>query len=310
VTIQILNWDGRTLLEECLPRLREAIAVAGGGHRIVVVDNGSADDSVAFVEERFPEVRVVRLDRNYGFSEGNNRGMASAGADIVVILNNDMVVDPHFLKPLIEPFRDPAVFAVTSQIQMADPAARREETGKTRARFENGLFEMWHDEIRPGDGDLRAPVFWAGGGSSAVDRRKYEALGGFDGLYHPFYVEDVDLSYRAWKRGWTSLLAPSSRVTHRHRSTSRRFGAAFIDNTVRRNHFLFVWKNVTDVGMTLDHLLHMPRNHARSVLRHGAGFELRAYLRAWLRFPQALARRIANCGAGVLDDRDVIERTQ
>jgi GT2 family glycosyltransferase len=310
VTIQILNWDGRTLLEECLPRLREAVALAGGGHRIVVVDNGSRDDSVALVRERFPEVHIVQLDRNYGFSEGNNRGMASAGSDIVVILNNDMVVDPHFLRPLLEPFCDPSVFAVTSQIFLADPAARREETGRTRARFEGGLFYMWHEDVHPAVETIPTAVFWAGGGSSAVDRRKYEVLGGFDTLYHPFYVEDVDLSYRAWKRGWRSLFAPESHVTHRHRASSKRFGTAFIDNTIRRNHFLFVWKNVTDIRMIAAHLVRMPRNHAQSVLERGMAFEFRAYMRAWMRLPRTLTRRLAECGAGVLDDRAVIERAQ
>jgi GT2 family glycosyltransferase len=309
VIIQVLNWDGKKLLEECLPSLREAVAAAGGGHRIVVVDNGSKDESVAFVQERFPEVDIVRLDLNYGFSEGNNRGIRKADADIVVILNNDMSVDRNFLKPLLEPFEDPSVFAVTSQIFLADPAARREETGKTRARFEGGLFYMWHDEITPGHESQLPLVFWAGGGSSAIDRRKYEALGGFDTLYHPFYVEDVDLSYRAWKRGWKSVLAPASRVTHRHRASSKRFGAEFIDNTIRRNHFLFVWKNVTDPGMTLRHIMRLPRNHAQSALRFGGSFEIRAYFRAFLRLPWALAGRLSNAGAGILNDRAVLERT-
>jgi GT2 family glycosyltransferase len=65
-------------------------------------------------------------------------------------------------------------------------------------------------------------VFWAGGGACAVDRRRFQLLGGFDSLYHPFYVEDTDLSYQAWKRGWKSVLAPGSRVIHKHRGTTGR----------------------------------------------------------------------------------------
>ena len=73
------------------------------------------------------------------------------------------------------------------------------------------------------------PVLWAGGGSSAVSRRKFEALGGFEELYNPFYMEDVDLSFRAWRRGWPSLLAPRSVVQHRHRGSTGR-----LDPAVRR----------------------------------------------------------------------------
>src|SRR5262249_18029757 len=73
-TIVIVNWDGKHLLAECLPSVMKAIECAGGGHEILVVDNGSTDGSVPFVQNFFPEVRVLALDRNYGFAEGNNKG--------------------------------------------------------------------------------------------------------------------------------------------------------------------------------------------------------------------------------------------
>jgi GT2 family glycosyltransferase len=308
VTIQILNWDGKHLLEEFLP----SVLIGAKGNDVLVVDNGSTDGSVEFLKSRFPQVRVLELDRNYGFSVGNNRGMEHIHTDLVVLLNNDMSVDPDFLDPLLVPFADPAVFAVASQITVPDPAKSKQETGKTRARFENGLFYLWHDPVTPQD-ELRAalPVFWAGGGASAIDRRKFEALGGFDSLYHPFYVEDTDLSYQAWKRGWRSLFAPASRVMHRHRATSgARFGELFVNNTTRRNHYLFAWKNLTDFGMLIEHLAMLPVIHRRAITQYGAAFEVRAYLRACLRLPLAIRRRLANVGAYVLDDRDVLGLTQ
>src|SRR5262249_30259614 len=154
-----------------------------------VVDNGSADGSVEFVRRNFPCVSVLPLDRNYGFGPGNDRGIKQAQTDIVVLLNNDMIVDREFLRPLLEGFSDPLVFAVTSQIFFADSSRRREETGKTRARFERGFFYLWHDEICSDDHAAQTvPVFWAGGGSCAIDRNKYLEIGGFDPLYNPFYV--------------------------------------------------------------------------------------------------------------------------
>jgi GT2 family glycosyltransferase len=214
---------------------------------------------------------------------------------------------------LLNGFADPSVFAVTSQIFFQDSTRRREETGKTRARFRDGTFYFWHDEISEQDEQRDAiPVFWAGGGSCAVDRGKFLEIGGFDALYHPFYVEDTDLSYQAWKRGWKCLLAPASRVLHKHRGTSQtRFGSDFVDNTIRKNQYLFVWKNITDFRFMLAHLANLPRTHSRAMLNDPQPvFEVRAYGRAVRELPLALRRRAANRPAYLLTDREVLERSQ
>ena len=312
-TIVILNWDGRRLLAECLPSVIEAVRCAGGEHEILVVDNGSTDGSVEYVRQVFPTVRTLALDRNYGFSEGNNRGVAGATTDLVVLLNNDMTVDRGFLRPLLNGFSDPSVFAITSQIFFEDSTRRREETGKTRARFQAGAFYLWHDEIGPEDEKREAvPVFWAGGGSCAIDRRKFLEIGGFDVLYHPFYVEDADLSYQAWKRGWKCFLAPASRVVHKHRGTSSaKFGNDFVNNTIRRNLYLLIWKNVTDFSMILEHILNLPRIHARAMINDPTPtFEIRAYARAIRELPGAIRKRIANQAEYSLSDRDALARSQ
>src|SRR5215471_8297511 len=119
-TIVIVNWDGKHLLTECLPSVVEAVKKAGGKHDIVVVDNGSVDGSVQFLKERFPDIRTLSLNRNYGFGGGNNRAAEEIRTDLIVFLNNDMVVDQEFLNPLLEGFEDESVFAVTSQIFFAD----------------------------------------------------------------------------------------------------------------------------------------------------------------------------------------------
>jgi len=311
-TILILNWDGKHLLEECLPSVLRAVRRADAGHEILVVDNGSTDGSVEFVRNRFPEVRVLPLDRNYGFIGGNNRGVETVETDVVVLLNNDMIVDESFLVPLMAGFTDDSVFAVTSQIFFEDRSRRREETGKTRARFEKGFFYLWHAEIDVADDQPGTiPVFWAGGGSCAFDRKKYLEIGGFHTLYDPFYVEDVDLSYPAWKRGWKCLLAPASHVVHKHRATSsRKFTTSFVENTTRRNLYLFLWKNVTDRSMLFDHVRNLPRIHAAGILRTGAWFEIQAYSRAALKLPSAVLQRIRSCLHYRLDDAAVMTRSQ
>src|SRR5262249_17414171 len=112
-TIIIVNWDGKHLLAECLPSVIDAVKHTGSKHEILVVDNGSTDGSIQFVNERFPQVRTLSLNRNYGFGGGNNLAAEQIGTDIVVFLNNDMVVDQEFLMPLLEGLEDRSVFAVT-----------------------------------------------------------------------------------------------------------------------------------------------------------------------------------------------------
>jgi GT2 family glycosyltransferase len=310
-TIQILNWDGKHLLAECLPSVIEAVRATNVDHEILVVDNGSTDGSVQFLRERFPQVRIVELDRNYGFVGGNNRGVQAVSTDIVVFLNNDMIVRQNFLQPLLDGFTDASIFAVTSQIFFEDASRRREETGKTRGRFERGFFNVWHEDIDSLDAKRASiPVFWAGGGACAFDRRKYLTIQGLDEVYGPFYVEDTDLSYRAWKRGWKCLLAPASQVVHKHRATSsRKYSHRFVDETIRRNLFLFIWKNVTSPSMLLQHIWNLPRIHGSSMLKEGCRFELRAYRRALGRLPAALWKRL-NTPAGYITDDEVLVRSQ
>jgi GT2 family glycosyltransferase len=230
--------------------------------------------------------------------------------DIVVFLNNDMIVDRNFLQPLLEGFTDDSVFAVTSQIFFENSSRRREETGNTRGKFENGFFTIWHEDIGSDESRPVIPVLWAGGGSCAFDRIKYLELAGLDDLYHPFYVEDLDLSYRAWKHGWKCLLAPASRVIHKHRATSsRKYTHRFVDETIRRNLFLFTWKNVNDRSMLLEHILNLPRIHGRGMMAAGCGTELRAYIRACIKFPFSTWRRI-RLYENRWNDRDVLARSR
>jgi GT2 family glycosyltransferase len=311
-TIVIVNWDGKHLLADCLPAVLEAVEYDGRNHDILVVDNGSTDGSVEFIRQNFPCVRVLPLDRNYGFAEGNNRGIADVRTGVIVLLNNDMIVDRGFIRPLLDGFSDDSVFAVTSQIFFADQTRRREETGMTRARFDRGFFYLWHAEIQSANETAETvPVVWAGGGSCAIDRNKFLAIGGFDPLYRPFYVEDTDLSYQAWKRGWKCLLAPASRVIHKHRSTSKpRFGEDFVENTIRKNQYLFIWKNVTDVSMLLQHLVNLPRTHAVSIMNHTAAFEIRAFVRAFRQLPEALRSRVRSSAHYDMSDHEVLTRSQ
>ena len=253
VSVVIPTWNGKHHLKANLASVLAAIE-GDPDNEIIVVENASEDGSVEWLRERFPQVRVLALDENLGFGGGSNAGFEAAENDIVVLLNNDMRVEPDFLAPLLEGFADEKVFAVSAQIFFSDPEKRREETGLTRGRWSGRGFELGHvidDRV-----DRLFPTFYAGGGSSAYDRRKFLELGGFDALLHPFYVEDADISYMAWKRGWKVLYAPGSVVYHEHRGTiGKRFSEGYIARTIRKNQILVVWKNIHEPGKLAGHFL-------------------------------------------------------
>ena len=250
-TIVIPNWNGRDLLSKYLPSVITALA-DNEKNEIIVVDNGSEDGSAAFLREHFPMARVLPLDRNLGFGGGSNEGFRAARNDIVVLLNSDMRVQPDFLTPLLQGFTDDKVFAVSCQIFFSDPAKLREETGLTQGWWENGGLRVRH-RIDPAI-TLPFPCFYGGGGSCAFDRRKFLELGGFDELFRPFYLEDTDLGYQAWKRGWKVLYQPQSVVYHEHRGTiGKKFSTTEIDAVLKKNFILFCWKNIHEWPRLLSH---------------------------------------------------------
>ncbi|MBM3744474.1 MAG: glycosyltransferase [Acidobacteria bacterium] len=241
-SIVIPTWNGRELLERNLPSVLAATA-GNPGHEIIVVDNGSADGTVEFLREHFPQVRTLALPENMGFGGGSNAGFRAAANDVVVLLNNDMRVEPGFVEPLLEGFTDGDVFAISCQIHFTDARRQREETGLTEGWWESGQLRVRH-RVDQGVKDLY-PCFYGGGGSCAFNRRLFLELGGFDALLEPFYLEDTDVGYRAWKRGWKVLYQPRSVVYHEHRGTiGRRFSAEQIQTVLKTNFLLFTWKNI------------------------------------------------------------------
>lgn len=242
VSVIVPTWNGREHLRANLPSVVQALA-DNPDHEILVVENGSRDGSAELLARDFPSVRVVELASNLGFGRAANLGFSIARHDVVILLNNDMRVEPGFLQPLLDGFHDPRVFSVSGQIYFQDASRRREETGLTVGRWHQGRVVLEHVED-PHVNEL-FPTFYSGGGSSAYDRLKILELGGFDEMLSPFYMEDVDLSYMAWKRGWINLYAPGSVLHHLHRGTiGEHFATRRIDHVVQRNRLLFLWKNL------------------------------------------------------------------
>jgi len=297
-SVVIPNWNGRDLLEKYLPSVIAALE-GNPANEIIVVDNGSTDGSAEFLSRNFPAVKVVALERNLGFGGGSNAGMRAAANDIVVLLNSDMRVAPDFLAPLVAGFTDERVFAVSCQILFTDPNKRREETGLTQGWWEEGGLRVRHridDQIR----DLY-PCLYGGGGSCAFDRRKFLELGGFDPVLEPFYLEDTDLGFQAWKRGWKVLYQPRSVVYHEHRGTiGKRFSQAQIQAVLHKNYILFAWKNIHEWRRLASHFFFTYAGALVSVMfgESPRRSSMAGLWRAFLQLPRAVrsrwrARRLA-----------------
>lgn len=308
-SVVIPNWNGRDLLEKYLPSVVEAMS-GTPANEVIVVDNGSEDGSAEFVRRHFPQVRLVALKENLGFGGGSNAGFAAAKNDIVVLLNSDMRVERDFLQPLLDGFQDAQTFAVSCQIFFSDPNKPRQETGLTEGWWQQGGVRVGH-RVQPEITEL-FPCFYGGGGSCAFDRRKFLQLGGFDSLYHPFYLEDTDLGYLAWKCGWKVLYQPSSIVYHEHRGTiGKKFSQDYIEGVLRKNFVLFVWKNIHSARMLLEHVAFTWAGAMIHWLAGGGGIDRPSFAgmaRAALALPTAIRARRRAQALAAIDDREAFRR--
>jgi len=220
-----------------------------------------------------------------------------------------MRVERDFLAPLLDGFQQADVFAVSCQIFFSDPAKLREETGLTQGWWRDGGLRVGH-RIDPEVRDL-FPCFYGGGGSCAFDRRKFLELGGFDSLYEPFYFEDTDLGYLAWKRGWKVLYQPRSIVYHEHRGTiGKNFSQTRIDAVLKRNSLLFAWKNIHEWRRLVGHFLFAWAGTLVSVCFGDTSSRpnLTALWRACLRLPKAMQSRAAARRLAQVSDTEALRR--
>jgi GT2 family glycosyltransferase len=310
ITVVIPTHNGKNLLEEYLPSLKIALEFYTADSEIIIVDNGSSDDSESFLRSNYPPVRILKNRTNEGFGPAVNRGVREAKYDIVLLLNNDIRVEKDFIAPLVRHFDDPDVFAVVSKslVKLADRIVN--ET-VTVPGFDGGLFLAYQPQIQD---DRRIEIksactnLHASGGCGAFDRRKFLELGGFDDIYHPFYYEDVDLSYQAWKRGWLVLYEPTSVVHHRSHSTSRKVASdSYINRIELRNRFLLTWKNISDATFVLSHIKWLLYLLIKSIYpsKRYERHLMSILLSASRRLPAVITHRIKNAKYVKLSDKKI-----
>lgn len=284
--ILVLHFNGRALLDECLPSVVAAARASAIPCRVTLVDNGSTDDSLADFARRWPTVELVRRP---------NRGLASfndvvAGLDepVVLLLNDDVKLRPDAVEPLVRRvLGEPDALFAAPQCWTFD--GRQYEGMRTRVRLRFGLIRGL---CRTPDHErhIDAPGLTAAAGPIlAVHRRRFVELGGFDPLYFPGRIEDLDLGFRGWMAGWAGYYEPASVAYHRgFGSFGPAHGADGCDRLALRNSLLFAWKNLSG-GRLLSHLAWLPARLLLALVR-GRG-RLRAHAEAFALAGRALASR-------------------
>ena len=285
ITLIITNWNGKDLLRECLPSILKAVYFdSKRSYEIMVVDDFSSDESLKILEEEFPEVTRLKTPFNMGFQRANNHGIEQARSKLVMPMNNDIKLDEDALFFLAEHFKKENVFSVSGKFFGFD--GKTFLYGNRGGYFRNGHFYLYEKAA-----DDESQTLFACGGAFMVDRKRYLELGGFDNLYHPLYYEEIDLSYRALKRGWEVHYEPKSIAYHKVQSTiTKQEKKKSIELISARNNYLFVWKNILDPSLTLQFILFIPLFLIRDLFKLKSRFWV-AFFMALKRMPAALKSR-------------------
>jgi O-antigen biosynthesis protein len=330
VSIVIPNWNGLELLERFLPSVIAAAIRYGNQFdvpaEILIVDDGSADKSVEWLrgqgfeeagpgdegargrggDAAKPTLRLIRNEVNLGFGPACNRGFEAASYPLVFLLNNDVEVELDAIAPLAENFSDDSVFAVHCRV--FDVESESEVgTGKLGS-FSHGFIRVHRSYVCTEDSGAEPRLalysMFASGGSAMFDRRKFLEISKFDSLFAPIYWEDVDISYRAWKRGLFVLYEPRSVVRHRVSSTMRKIGRRRMRQMQQRNRLIYHWINLHDRRMLISHVMWLAILALTAVFRFRPDFLL-SLVSALKKLPDIRKRRLEEKRAARRSDREV-----
>lgn len=294
VSVVIPNYNGEKLLKKHLPSvIRASKNKKNKIKEIIVVDDASTDYSVEFLKSKYKQVKIIKHKINRGFSSTVNTGARTAQASLICLLNSDVTVYRNFLEFSLPNFSDNKVFAISFH---------EKGYGWAKGSFVRGF--VVHAGAK--ESKKTKQTFWANGGSSIFRRDVWHQLKGMDEkLLNPFYWEDIDICYRAQKRGYICLWEPKSRVIHKHESTiPKAAGLKKRQRIQERNQLLFVWKNITSPILFKKHLKGL-----RNRIRKNPGY-LRIFLMAAVKFRAAKALRKIEKKESTVSDEAIFQRFQ
>ena len=249
VSVVILNWNGVGMLQKFLPKVIEYSV--NQGVEICVADNASTDESVSYLQANFPNVRLIVLDKNYGFAEGYNRALEQVEAEYVVLLNSDVEVTPHWLEPLVEYMNThPEVAACQPKIRSERNKEYFEYAGAAGGYLDKYGYPFCRGRIfdvvekDEGQYDTVSSVFWATGAALFIRLKDYWGAGGLDGRFFA-HMEEIDLCWRLRSRGRGIVCIPQSVVYHVGAATLKRENPrkTFLNF---RNNLLMLYKNLPE----------------------------------------------------------------
>ncbi|MBK6328339.1 MAG: glycosyltransferase family 2 protein [Chloroflexi bacterium] len=236
ISIIIPHLNGRHHLDDCLQSLRRQ---TWRDFEALLVDNGSTDGTQAYVAENYPEVRLVQLPENRGFTGACNAGWQAAQGEIIILLNNDTEADPRWLAEVMAAFdRHPRAGSIASKMLLFDRRDHLHTAGDFyRVDGIPGNRGVWQADM--GQFDQEEMVFSACGGSSAYRRALLDEIGFLDDDFF-FSCEDVDVGWRANLAGWEVWYAPTAVIYHKLKATGGAVTGSYYDG---RNFLYLIWKN-------------------------------------------------------------------
>lgn len=243
--VVILNWNGRHMLERFLP----SVVANSGEAEIVVADNGSTDDSIAFMQEHYPALRLIRLDRNYGFAGGYNRAMEQIDAEYFVLLNDDVEVTPGWVDRVVAQMdAAPEVAIAQPKLLMYDRRDLFEYAGGAGGYVDKLGYPFCRGrlfgtlEADQGQYDDQREIFWASGAAMFVRASVWRALGGLDSDFFA-HMEEIDFCWRAKIGGHKVLYVPEATVYHVGGGTLPK-SSPFKTQLNFRNNLAMLYKNL------------------------------------------------------------------
>ena len=307
IDIIILNYNGAEILPQCLPSIVEAAKKSPIPCYVIVLDNKSKDGSLDYIRKTFPHVKVVISNENKVLFSYNDL-IPKLDSDIVLLLNNDIKVDPDFIAPLLKYFSDPRVFAVAPKQMNFNGVGYN--GGKNKIEFNFGIVQAGQYLYGDNDPVMERTGYTFYNANAAFDRKKFVELGCFDEIYAPFTWEDTDIGYRAWKTGYKFIYEPKSVIYHNESYTFDREGGNIRNRRVitRRNSFIFTWKNITDMKLLAFHIALLPINLVSGIFYDWA--RIAAFTEALMYIPRILKRRKTQRSYVKISDKEAFARAE
>lgn len=285
ISIVVPNYNGLKLLKENIRHVTNLVNKNKQIKEIIVVDDASTDTSVDFLNSKYPQITVIRKAINSGFSESVNIGFTKARADLVLLLNTDVIPQINIIDILTPYFADNLVFAVGC-LEKSYEGNKIIDRGRGIGIFEKGFLRHKKGTVSGNN------TLWVSGGSSMFNKKIWDYLGGLDLLFGPFYWEDIDISYRALKCGYKLYFSNKAVINHKHEQGSimTHYSKDFVSRVAFRNQIMFVWKNISQTDYIFDHIFYLFYDFIIYLITSKT-YLISSYLYAFKKLPRILKER-------------------